>query len=108
MNRAPVSLLNRFAPGLFLIGCAAGALTPTVRAAAPVCDPNNGGITLPAGFWAFFAAGGPGQARHIAVAPNGDLYAALMDGGVAALRHTNGDGRFAMKEKFGSTNGTRS
>ena len=29
-----------------------------------------------------------------------------MNGGVAALRDTNGDGRFEMKEKFGSTSVT--
>ena len=42
----------------------------------------------------------------MAVAANGDLYVALMDGGVMALRDTNGDGRFEMKEKFGSTSVT--
>lgn len=70
MDRIPVSLLNRFALGLLLVGCAAGALTPAARAAdAPACDPNNGGITLPAGFCAFLAADGLGEARHITVAP---------------------------------------
>ena len=106
MNRTRVSLLNRFTFGLFLVGCA-GALTPALTGAnAPACDPNNGGITLPAGFCAFLAADGLGEARHIAVAPNGDVYVALMNGGVAALRDTNGDGRFEMKEKFGSTSVT--
>src|SRR5579872_2559210 len=106
MNRTLLSLLNRFILGLFLVGCA-GAFTPALRAAnAPACDPNNGGITLPAGFCAFVAADGLGEARHIAVAPNGDVYVALMNGGVAALRDTNGDGRFEMKEKFGSTSVT--
>ena len=77
-----------------------------MSAAAPACDPNNGGITLPAGFCAFLAADGLGEARHIAVAPNGDVYVGLMNGGVAALRDTNGDGRFEMKEKFGATSVT--
>src|SRR5436309_288659 len=104
MNR---TRMNRIALGLFLAGCVTGALTPAVSAAdAPGCDSNNGGITLPAGFCAFIAADGLGQARHIAVAPNGDVYVGLMDGGVAALRDTNGDGRFEMKEKFGSTSVT--
>src|SRR5690242_15595667 len=100
----PVRLLGRFVIALFLTVCGAGALTPAARGAnPPACDSNNGGITLPAGFCAFVAADGLGEARHLAAAPNGDLYVALMNGGVAALRDTNGDGRFEMKEKFGST-----
>src|SRR5450756_1737371 len=72
--------MNRFAIGLLLVSCAAGALTPAMRGAdIPPCDPNNAGITLPAGFCAFVAADGLGAARHMAVAANGDLYVALMD-----------------------------
>jgi glucose/arabinose dehydrogenase len=74
--------------------------------AAPACDPGNAGLTLPAGFCAFLAVDGLGAARHIAVAPNGDVYVALQGqgdkGGVAALRSTKGDGKFDMKEHFGS------
>ena len=67
------------------------------------CDPGNGGITLPAGFCAVVAADNLGTARHLAVAPNGDTYVALQanPGGVVALRDTNGDGRFEMKQSFG-------
>lgn len=81
-------------------------LVAPLFAAAPACDPDNGGIKLPAGFCAFVAADGLGTARHMVAAANGDLYVALMDGGVMALRDTNGDGRFEMKEKFGSTSVT--
>jgi glucose/arabinose dehydrogenase len=74
--------------------------------AAVVCDADNGGITLPPGFCALVAADNLGTARHLAVAANGDLYVALQDqgekGGVVALRDTNGDGKFEMKEHFGS------
>src|SRR5579872_5109087 len=67
------------------------------------CDPGNGGITLPAGFCALVAADNLGTARHLAVAQNGDTYVALQakPGGVVALRDTNGDGKFDMKESFG-------
>jgi glucose/arabinose dehydrogenase len=78
----------------------------------PMCDPDNGGITLPPGFCALVAADNLGPARHMAVAPNGDLYVALMTsggrgqpqtgGGAVALRDANGDGRFEIKEPFGS------
>jgi glucose/arabinose dehydrogenase len=75
-------------------------------AAAPACDSDNGGITLPPGFCALVAADGLGHARHLAVAPNGDLYVALQGGqgaagGVVALHDANGDGRFEVQEKFG-------
>src|SRR5437660_963061 len=85
--------INHLAIGLFLAGCGTAGLAPTLRAAVPACDPDNAGIVLPAGFCAFVAADGLGMARHMAVAANGDLYVALLDGGVVALRDTNGDGR---------------
>ena len=37
-------------------------------ACAPACDPDNGGIKLPAGFCALVAADGLGTARHMVVA----------------------------------------
>src|SRR5438445_429454 len=61
----------------------------------PVCDSDNGGLTLPAGFCALVVADQVGAPRHIAVAPNGDLFVALesrgASGGVLALRDTSGD-----------------
>jgi glucose/arabinose dehydrogenase len=79
--------------------------------AAPRCDADNGGITLPAGFCAQVVADGLGAARHAVVAPNGDLYVAIMSGrndkgGVVALRDTLGDGKFDMKERFGDLSST--
>ncbi|HEY3741143.1 MAG TPA: hypothetical protein VGL53_14930 [Bryobacteraceae bacterium] len=80
--------------------------TATIATAAPRCDPGNGGITLPKGFCAQVVADNLGAARHLVVAPNGDLYVALQDegdaGGVAALRDTNGDGKFDIIEHIGS------
>src|ERR1019366_6603023 len=79
------------------------ALTLTARGAStPTCDADNGGIKLPQGFCAEVAADGLGTARHIAVAPNGDVYVALQGrpgrggttgGGVVALRDADGDGK---------------
>ena len=102
-------LINRthsFSIGLLLAACAAGALTQTGLAAAPACDPNNGGITVPAGFCAFIAADNLGTARHLVVAANGDVYVALQNGGVMALRDTTHEGRFETQVKFGSTSVT--
>ena len=66
------------------------------------CAPDNGGITLPAGFCAsVFADSLPGP-RHLRVAPNGDVYVSLagrggragsVPGGIVLLRDANGDGK---------------
>jgi len=92
---------NQTAVAMALLGSASLCLT-----AAPACDADNGGITLPAGFCAEVVADGLGAARHLVVAPNGDVYVALQGdgemGGVEALRDANGDGKFEVKEHFGS------
>ena len=49
----------------------------TPSASLPACDPDNGGITLPDGFCALVVADGLGAARHLTVAPNGDIYVAI-------------------------------
>jgi glucose/arabinose dehydrogenase len=84
------------------------------RVSTPACDPDNGGLKLPAGFCALVVADGLGTARHLAVAPNGDLYVSLRSGrpdtatrgGVVALRDADGDGRFEIKEPFGDESTT--
>jgi len=97
--------IKHFTIAALALGVAGAAFAQGAK--VPACDPNNGGITLPAGFCAFVAADGLGAGRHMAVAANGDLYLALRDkGGVVALRDTNGDGRFEMKETFGSASAT--
>ncbi|MES2639366.1 MAG: PQQ-dependent sugar dehydrogenase [Myxococcota bacterium] len=71
---------------------------PTDR---PPCDPDNGGITLPAGFCATLFADGVTGARQLDVAANGDVFVAGEDGnGVWALRDTDGDGHADEKGKF--------
>lgn len=78
----------------------------------PMCDADNGGIKLPAGFCAQVVADGLGVARQMAVGRNGDVYVALQTGGgrgqpetgggAVALRDANGDGRFEVVERFGA------
>src|ERR1017187_7201898 len=91
-----------------LLTAAAVVLTSSaIRAAGPIaCDPDNGGLTLPPGFCALVVANNLGEARHATVAPNGDLYIALMNGGVVGLHDADGDGRFEIKEKFGEGTST--
>jgi glucose/arabinose dehydrogenase len=77
----------------------------------PVCDEDNGGLTLAAGFCALVAHDGVGAARHIAVAPNGDVYVALTGrqntpAGIMALRDTNDDGRLDRQEHIEAPGGT--
>lgn len=85
------------------------SVSPTVRPSdAPVCDSDNGGITLPTGFCAVVVADQVGGARHLVAAPNGDLFVALQgrSAGVLALRDTNGDAKADVTERFGSEGGT--
>jgi len=79
-----------------------------VAAATPACAPDNDGLKLPQGFCAAVVAENVGHARHIVVAPNGDLFVSLEatgrggGGGVVSLRDADGDGTFEKREHFGS------
>jgi len=83
----------------FLVLLGAGPTGAEALRAQVPCDPDDGGLELPDGFCATVVAEDVGRARHVAVAPNGDLYVALRSGressagGVLALRDTDGDGR---------------
>jgi glucose/arabinose dehydrogenase len=86
-------------------------LVATGPAAGVVCDAGNGGLTLPPGFCAVVVhdavrpTGGAASARHIAVAPSGDVFVAVQStggGGVLALRDTTGDGKADQTATFGS------
>jgi glucose/arabinose dehydrogenase len=70
----------------------------------PGCDADNAGLVLPAGSCATLVASGVGAVRQLTVAPNGDVYAAVAkggEGGVLALRDTNGDGKPDGRASFG-------
>ena len=79
---------------------------PLARAALPTPDADNGGLTLPPGFRALVVADKLKPLRQVAVAPNGDLYAKTREGGIYALRDTDGDGRADVIKEFGSGGGT--
>ena len=86
--------------------------TAGASAAAQECSRNNGGLTLPDGFCAVVVAEDLAGPRHMAVAPNGDLFVATLGagrsggGGVVALRDTDGDGRADQRATFGDAGGT--
>jgi glucose/arabinose dehydrogenase len=77
----------------------------------PKCDPDNGGLVLPEGFCAIVVASQLGPVRQLAVAPNGDVYAALSGkpgdntGGVVAFRDKDGDGKPDERASFGPGGG---
>lgn len=94
-----------------LAACTAeSASTAADTAALPECA-ADAGITLPDGFCAVVAAEGLSRPRHVAVAPNGDLYVALnrtrdAAGGLIALRDTTGDGRMDVEARIDDEGGT--
>lgn len=71
---------------------------------AAVCDSDDGGLTLPDGFCATVVAEDLGPTRHLTVADNGDVYAAVREvtngGGIVALRDTDGDYKADRTEYF--------
>src|SRR5688572_23810972 len=75
------------------------------------CDPDNGGLKLPAGFCATVFADTVRGARHIVVAPNGDVFVAVrgsrnQPGGLVSLRDRNGDGKADVQVRISVTGGT--
>ncbi|HLS47493.1 MAG TPA: PQQ-dependent sugar dehydrogenase [Gemmatimonadales bacterium] len=104
---------------LVVAACAIPAAAPpaptepgrTAGASGPGCDPDNGGLVLPPDFCARVVGSTLGKVRQLAVAPNGDLYAAVAaaddgsGGGVLGFRDTTGDGHPDLTASFGSGNG---
>jgi glucose/arabinose dehydrogenase len=81
--------------------------------AGPACDPGNAGLTLPQGFCAALVGERLGPVRHLAVAPNGDIFAAVAGardgstkGGLYLLRDSDGDGRADIVRAIYETGGT--
>ncbi|MDX1592003.1 MAG: PQQ-dependent sugar dehydrogenase [Balneolaceae bacterium] len=94
-----------FVLSMFMItscGAPAGDESQGRTAAEIVCDEDNGGITLPDGFCASVVVDSLSPARHIAIAPNGDIYVKTRseEGGIAALRDTTGDFKPDIIERF--------
>jgi glucose/arabinose dehydrogenase len=102
---------------LILSGCTttntATAETQPV-ASRSTCDPDNGGITLPPGFCASVFADNLGRVRHIAVSPDGDVYANTWSSVytnlknapgayVVGLRDADRNGKAEMIQRFGET-----
>jgi glucose/arabinose dehydrogenase len=93
---------------LLLFGCGQDSSSQSGEATA--CDPDDGGLSLPEGFCATVVAEDLGETRHLTVADNGDVYAAVRDttadAGIVALRDTDGDYTADRTEYFGDGSGT--
>src|ERR1044072_2765707 len=98
-----------------VLSCAAATVVAVAAlrgASAPACDADNGGLTLPQGFCAAVIATDVGRARHLVVAPNGDVFVSTQTagrgsgGGVVALRDTDNDGKLDTRETFGEGSAT--
>jgi glucose/arabinose dehydrogenase len=102
MEYPMVSLKSLGRSTLLAGGLAALAGFAAPAAPPPPCAPDNGGLILPKGFCAVLVAENLGSVRHIAVAPNGDVFAARSGspGGIVVLRDTTGDGRADVVATF--------
>ena|SRR6476620_1572720 len=82
----------------------------TAKASLVKPDADNAGLKLPQGFGALKVTDGLGEARHLAVTPQGDIYvklSSLKNGkGIYFLHDANGDGKIDTKTSFGSYTGT--
>lgn len=101
MRKKSLLILSAIGMFVFFGMCRSGQ-----QADLPSGDPDNGGLTLPDGFEALVVADSiRGAARHLAVNDNGDIYVKLRfvqeDGGNAALRDLDGDGRADSVKLFG-------
>ncbi len=107
---AALSTTSLFA--LFIAGSSAFAQAQS--APTNSCPGNNGGLTLPSGFCATVFADNLGHVRHMAVAPNGVLYANTWSGRfyrfdkppaggfLIALKDSKGAGRADVIKRFGA------
>jgi glucose/arabinose dehydrogenase len=82
---------------------------PAFLLAAPALAQEPDGLILPPGFHASVVAEGLGPLRHLAVRPNGDIYASTggegaKGEGLVAIR-LGADGKAATVEHFSSVNG---
>ncbi|MEP7320094.1 MAG: PQQ-dependent sugar dehydrogenase, partial [Panacibacter sp.] len=73
-------------------------------------DADNAGLILPPGFGALKVAEGLGEARHITITPQGDIYvklSALSKGkSIYYLHDNNGDGKTDVQTGFANYTGT--
>ena len=96
-----------------LLSACAMLLGVATAGSAIACGKDSAGLALPPGFCASAFAEGLGHARHLSVAPNGDVYVNTWSsrstgyknapgGYIVALRDANGDGRADIIQRLGA------
>src|SRR5215467_4358649 len=89
---------------LSVLTLAATPLLAVAQANATGCAEDNAGLKLPPGFCASIFADTVRNARHMVVAPNGDLIVSMQGrgAGIVILRDTNKSGRAELQRQFAS------
>ncbi len=121
MDPRPTSLMQpALAAALLAVVASCAPGEPSADAAfdtlAERCAGQDAGIEVPEGFCAVLVADGVTGARHIDVAPNGDVFVARRNtatgpsrtrvpGGVTVLRDSDGDGLADIREAWGENGG---
>ena len=85
---------------------AVGQISPTATSNSSGCSSE---VHVPAGFCATLFADGVRGARHIVVAPNGDVFVNVSGNsspGVLVLRDVNRDGKADLRQSWGGAGGT--
>ncbi len=104
----PTNLNLLFFVQLFFVFSSFGNDTTGIKKAKAA--PPETGITLPTGFTSTAFADSLGNARHIAVAPGGEVFVKLQrlknGKGIIRLKDMNGDGKADRMMSFGSYTGT--
>lgn len=101
--------MNRIFCLALIAGLMTGCSENETTKKAPEPDKDNGGLFLPDGFQALVVVDSIGNARHLAVNDNGDIYVKLTrndktkgdGGGTVGLRDLDGDGRADSIVYFG-------
>ncbi|HEX6628677.1 MAG TPA: PQQ-dependent sugar dehydrogenase [Gemmatimonadaceae bacterium] len=102
--------MNKTTYLLFSICLVSGLAAGQNRLPAGMRPPGcTSGLQLPEGFCATLFADNVRGARHIVVAPNGDVFVNVQGNsspGVLALRDTNRDGKADLRQSFAGAGGT--
>jgi glucose/arabinose dehydrogenase len=109
MNKT-MSVSRLFGFVLLLVICVNTSCNEPDKTGTVQADKENAGLELPEGFSALVIADSVGQARHLAVTDNGNVFVKLnraVDGrGILMLSDKDGDGKMETTIGFGNYGGT--
>lgn len=104
------NLVYTFGLAITLMCCIVSFRNISPQQKLPTPDAENAGLTLPSGFSAMIVADNTGEARHIAVTKEGNIYVKLggvtNGNGILYLQDENHDGKMEKKTGFANYGGT--